>query len=89
MAKAAELMTTHQAGKMRGRRGRQAATGSLTKSWDAIFCQEEEESEKSNLRDENRVSGNYGKQGQRREKLTSETIPHKNKDKGSRKENEF
>ena len=37
LAKAAELMTTHQAGKMRGRRGRQATTGSLTKSWDVIF----------------------------------------------------
>ena len=37
LAKAAELMTTHQAGKMRGRRGRQAATGSLTKSLDVIF----------------------------------------------------
>ena len=34
LAKAAELMMIHQAGKMRGRRGRQAATGSLTKSWE-------------------------------------------------------
>ena len=55
-----------------------------------MFCrEEEEESEKSNLRDEDRVGGNYGKQGQRWEKLTSETIPRKDKDKGSRKENKF